>query len=106
MYKALEKYEIELEVFVVEWAFSLFSSLIPLEVQIEFYEGFFTEGWNYFYKVCLTLFKLNKKLQKPINDSDDIFMAMKFDKNNEFDDKLKNEEFWKEILYQAYLQDL
>lgn len=92
--------------FIVEWVFSLFSSLIPLEVQIDFYEGFFTEGWNYFYKVCITIFKFNQRLQHPISDPDDIYLALRIDKSNEVEDKKKSVDFWKNILYNAYLQEL
>ena len=37
------KIGVKVEIFIVEWLFSLFSSLIPLELQMDFYKGFFSE---------------------------------------------------------------
>ena len=45
---------VKVEIFMVEWLFSLFSSLIPLDLQIDFYKGFFSHGWIFFYKICIS----------------------------------------------------
>ncbi len=91
--------------FIVEWVFSLFSSIMPLEMHIEFFQAFFAEGWNFFYKTCLVLFEQNDKLNSKIADRDDIYYALRLQKSNESDDIEKNITFWKEVIYKAYLVD-
>ena len=54
IWKTFTKYGVKVEIFMVEWVFSLFSSLIPLELQMEFYKGFFSQGWIFFYKMCIS----------------------------------------------------
>ena len=51
-----EKIGVKVEIFMVEWLFSLFSSLIPLELLMEFYKGFFSQGWIFFIKYSLAQF--------------------------------------------------
>ena len=103
-----EKNNVVLEVFIVEWSFSLFGSIMPIEIQIDFYQGFFAEGWNYFYKVCLTILTLNEKLKSKIceGDTEEIYLALRLEKTGEGNDYNKLLEYWKDILYKAYLVDL
>ena len=88
-----------MEIFMVEWLFSLFSSLIPLELQIEFYKGFFSNGWIFFYKMAISAI-LN--LKGGFNEADEIYIALKYGKNV---DNLKGEDIkiiWKSIIQKAY----
>ena len=99
IWKTFVKFGVKVEIFMVEWVFSLFSSLIPLELQMEFYKGFFSQGWIFFYKVCISSI-LN--LDGGYFEVDEIYMALKCGKN---DDKITDKtvwEKWKKILQKAY----
>ena len=94
-----DKIGVKVEIFMVEWLFSMFSSLIPLEIQIEFYKGFFSEGWVFFYKMCISAI-LN--LKGVFYEADEIYIALKCGKNedNIKEDDIKNK--WKQIIQNAY----
>ena len=89
----------KVEIFMLEWLFSLFSSLVPLELQIDFYKGFFSEGWIFFYKMCIsTILNLKGKF----SEADQIYIGLKNGKNEE---NIKIEdiyESWKKIIQRAY----
>lgn len=80
---------------------------MPIEIQIDFYQGFFADGWNYFYKVCITILSLNEKLKSNEIEcgSEDIYMALKLEKTGDGVDYNKQLKFWEDILYKAYLID-
>ena len=93
------KFGVKVEIFMVEWVFSLFSSLIPLELQMDFYKGFFSQGWIFFYKMCISSI-LN--LNGAYFEVDEIYMALKCGKN---EDKKKEKDIWdnwKKIIQNAY----
>ena len=88
-----------MEIFLVEWLFSLFSSLIPLELQMDFYKGFFSQGWLFFYKMCIS-YILN--LKGKFYEADEIYIGLKNGKNEE---NIKEEDIynsWKKIIQKAY----
>ena len=94
-----EEVGVKVEIFMVEWLLSLFSSLIPLELQIDFYKGFFSQGWLFFYKMCISVI-LN--LKGNYLDADEIYIGLKNGKN---DENLKEEDIknsWKNIIKKAY----
>lgn len=94
-----QKIGVKVEIFMVEWLFSLFSSLIPLDLQIDFYKGFFSHGWIFFYKMCISTI-LN--LEGAFSEADEIYIGLKCGKNS---DNLKEEEIrnkWKKIIQKAY----
>ena len=93
------KIGVKVEIFLVEWLFSLFSSLIPLDLQMDFYKGFFSQGWLFFYKMCLSCI-LN--LKGKFSEADEIYIGLKNGKNEENikEEDLKNS--WKKILQKAY----
>ena len=95
---------IQLKIIIVEWIFSLFSSIIPLEVQINFYEGFFAEGWDFFYKMCLSIMIYYNISSRDFHDSDDVYLALKMEKDNE--NIGKNSSVWIEIINNAYKLDI
>ena len=94
-----ENFGIKVEIFLVEWLFSLFSCLIPLELQIDFYKGFFSQGWIFFYKMCISIIlNLNGKF----SEADEIYINLKLGKN---DENIKEEDIkntWKKIIQKAY----
>lgn len=96
---------VEVEIFIIEWVFSLFSSVIPLEVQIHFYEGFFVEGWKFFYKMCISIIlRLNLEKQRYI-DAEEIYIALKLGKYEEVNSKdvIK---LWKQVINNAFKLDI
>jgi len=86
---------------MVEWVFSLFSSLIPLELQLEFYEGFFLDGWNFFYKVCVCVIASIDLKNKNYVDCADVYIALKLGKHTQ-EGKNNSIKKWKEIMTKAY----
>ena len=93
------KFGVKVEIFMVEWVFSLFSSLIPLELQMDFYKGFFSQGWIFFYKMCISSI-LN--LNGAYFEVDEIYMALKCGKNDEKKKEKEIWENWKKIIQNAY----
>ena len=82
LYKKLDNYGVNVEIIMVEWLYSLFSSLIPLEEQANFYLGFYSQGWNFFYKMCLSILQ-NLNLNIQLYDAEDIYICLKYGKNTE-----------------------
>lgn len=98
-WESFEELGVKVEFFLVEWLFSLFSSLIPLELQMEFFKGFFSQGWLFFYKMCISCI-LN--LKGKFYEADEIYIGLKNGKNEE---NLKEEDInysWKKIIQKAY----
>ena len=99
IWNLFEKIGVKVEIFMVEWLFSMFSSLIPLEIQIDFYKGFFSEGWIFFYKMCISAIT---NLKGVFYEADEIYIALKCGKN---EDNVKEEDIknkWKQIIQKAY----
>ena len=91
-----EKIGVKVEIFLVEWLFSLFSSLIPMELQMDFFKGFFSQGWIFFYKMCISTV-LN--LKGNFSEADEIYIGLKNGENIKEED-IKNS--WKKIIQKAY----
>lgn len=97
------KIGVKVEIFMVEWLFSMFSSLIPLDIQIEFYKGFFSEGWVFFYKMCISAIL---GVKGNFWDADEIYIALKCGKNDENVKEDEIKEKWKKIITNAYTMKL
>ena len=102
IYDSLISKGVEIDIVIVEWVFSLFSSVIPIEVQIRFYFGFFAEGWNFFYKMCISVILT---LEKDINEgieADEIYLRLKFGKH---EDNYENnsKRMWNSIIDNSFL---
>ena len=97
-YKVIIDNNVDINFILVEWVFSLFCSLIPLDIQITFFTNFFETKWAYFYRVCYCVL-LSKHLDK-IDDIDDIYLYLKLTKSNEDNTKEKRD-YWEKILYDA-----
>ena len=99
IWNVFQKIGVKVEIFMIEWVFSLFSSLIPLDLQIEFYKGFFSESWMFFYKMCISSILNVKGI---FYHADEIYIALKCGKN---EDNVKEEDIknkWKKIIQEAY----
>ena len=103
LYEDLVNCGVNFEIFMIEWLYSLFSSIIPLELQINFYKGFYCEGWKFFYKMCISIITSAKG---NFNGPEEIYIVFKF---GTLDDKVTEEftnEYWKKIIHNAYLIDI
>ena len=99
LYDELAQAGVTYEIFMIEWLYSLFSSIIPLELQMGFYKGFYCEGWKFFYKMCISIITSAKGTFK---GPEEIYIAFKF---GTLDDKITDEftnEYWKKIINNAY----
>lgn len=104
LYKALIQKGVEIEIIIVEWVFSLFSSVIPINLQIQFYFGFFAEGWNFFYKMCISVILTLEIENNDEIEADEIYLILKFGKHEENYEKNKYK-IWKKIIDKAFLID-
>ena len=103
IWDTFNKIGVKVEIFMVEWLFSLFSSLIPLELQIDFYRGFFLNRWMFFYKMAISSI-LN--LKGDFIEADEIYIGLKCGKNedNVKEEVIKNT--WKKIIQKAYTLEI
>lgn len=65
----LKERRIAVELYVTDWCMTLFCNLLPLSVLHLFFNGFFRQGWIYFYKVVMFIMIKKKSL---ILDATDI----------------------------------
>ena len=103
LYKDLIYCGVTFEIFMIEWLYSLFSSIIPLELQMGFYKGFFCQGWKFFYKMCISIITNAKG---SFRGPEEIYIAFKF---GTLDEKVSDEftnEYWKKIIHNAYIIDI
>ena len=103
LYEDLVKCGVTFEIFMIEWLYCLFSSIIPLELQMSFYKGFFCQGWKFFYKMCISIITSAKGT---FRGPEEIYIVFKF---GTLDDKLTEEftnQYWKKIIHNAYSIDI
>ena len=99
LYNDLISLGVTFEIFMLEWIYSLFSSIIPLELQMKFYKGFFCQGWKFFYKMCISIITSAKGTFK---GPEEIYLVFKF---GTLDEKVTEEftkEYWEKIIRNAY----
>ena len=103
LYEELICCGVTFEIFMIEWLYSLFSSIIPLELQMGFYKGFFCQGWKFFYKMCISIITNAKG---SFRGPEEIYIAFKF---GTLDEKVSEEftnQYWKKIIHNAYIIDI
>ncbi len=103
IHEVFEKINVKYEIFMMEWLYSLFSSLIPLELQIEFYRGFFSQGWTFFYKMCVSAII---SLNGTFNSAEEIYIALKFGKNEDNVTEQDTKEYWQKIINKSFTIDI
>ncbi len=104
LHNFLMKKEVEIEIIIVEWVFSLFSSVIPIELQMQFYFGFFADGWNFFYKMCISvIWTLDIEKNEDI-EADEIYLILKFGKHEDNYEKYRYN-IWKNVIDKAFQID-
>ena len=105
MYNDLITRNVEIHIIIVEWVFSLFSSVIPIEIQIEFYFGFFADGWEFFYKMCIAIIMTIDFEKNEDIEVDEIYLRLKLGKHDDFYEK-NSFKFWQDIIKKAYMIQL
>ena len=56
------------EMYASDWVICMFANLIPISLYADFLDSFLTNGWTFFYTLCLTL--LNHFKEKLLNEDD------------------------------------
>jgi len=62
-------HRISCELFITDWCFTMFGSLVPLQDMGEFLSQFLAQGWAFFYKVVLVILS---RLQSRLLQSTDV----------------------------------
>lgn len=66
------------EMYASDWVICLFASVIPLSLYSDFLDQFLSEGWPYFYSVCLSLLQTFKLKILNEDDISGILFHIKF----------------------------
>ncbi len=66
------------EMYASDWIFCLFSNIVPLTLMSEFYDEFFTNGWPYFYRFCLSMLGIFKNKLLEEDEFSGILSHIKF----------------------------
>lgn len=61
-----------------DWIFCLFSNIVPLTLMADFYDDFFTLGWPYFYRFCLSMLGIFKHKLLEEDEFSGILSHIKF----------------------------
>ena len=67
----------KIEIFATNWIFTLFTSTIPLDVIVYFFDCFFNESWVFFYKLVVHLLIWKKDKIMSINELSDMIETIK-----------------------------
>jgi hypothetical protein len=78
------------------------SSNFYLLNRVPFYEGFFMEGWKFFYKLVIKLIHSIEKEINELNDNGDIYIALKLGKNDEGRTEVLYNKKWEYLLSSAF----
>jgi len=98
-WKNFEQIGVKIDIIMIEWLLSLFSSLIPLDLQMDFYKGFFSQGWIFFYKMCIScILNLEGEFKLPY----EIYIALKKGKNEDGSKEEEIKSMWNNIIKNAY----
>ncbi len=66
------------EMYASDWIFCLFSNIIPIQYMGEFYDLFFNQGWNFFYRFCLSMLGVFKDKLLEEDEFSGILSHIKF----------------------------
>jgi hypothetical protein len=55
LHRQFAEHRINCEMYAAEWCFTLFGSVIPVREMINVLDGFFNEGWIFFYRMVIVL---------------------------------------------------
>jgi len=68
---------VKVEMYASDWIFALFSNVIPTSKMDLFFDGFFKDGWIFFYKFAMTLLRILSPKILAMDDFADIINTIK-----------------------------
>ena len=74
-----------------DWIFALFSNVIPTSKMDLFFDGFFKDGWIFFYKFTMTLLRILQPKILSIDDFADIINIIKDPMDSKSPHKISSE---------------
>jgi len=83
VFSHFSKHQIKTEVLIIDWLFSLFSSVIIIEKMGLFLDHFFDTGWVFFYKFIIHIINTFEKEILDQEDPGDVFGPIKKHKNTD-----------------------
>lgn len=58
LFKHMSDLGVDTELFIIEWAYTLYSRAFSLRIVSKIWDLWFSEGYNTFYKVAMTIFEI------------------------------------------------
>lgn len=77
LYQHFTVKDVKLDMYASDWLFALFSNIIHLSYYHHFLDGFFKDGWSFFYKFSLSFLKSLKPELLACTDQAEIFYLIK-----------------------------
>lgn len=68
---------------------------------MEFYFGFFADGWDFFYKMCIAIIQSIDFEKNEDIEVDEIYLTLKFGKHDDYYEK-NTSKFWRDIIDKAF----
>ena len=65
-------------IYLTDWVICLCSSIMPIDLHIDFVSVFFKEGWHYFYKMCIAILTVLQPYIMGCDQIDIILSVLKF----------------------------
>lgn len=70
-------HRINCEMYAAEWCFTLFGSVVPVKEMINVLDGFFSEGWIFFYRMVIVLLRCLEKRLLEARDPIELLAPLK-----------------------------
>lgn len=66
------------QIYLHDWVICMFTSIMPIERNLDFLIKFIDEGWEYFYKVCIAILRALEPWLYEQTQIDQILWILKF----------------------------
>ena len=77
LHRQFAEHRINCEMYAAEWCFTLFGSVIPVREMINVLNGFFTEGWIFFYRMVILLLQCLERRLLEARDPIELLSPLK-----------------------------
>lgn len=77
LHRQFAEHRINCEMYAAEWCFTLFGSVIPVREMINVLDGFFNEGWIFFYRMVIVLLQCLEKRLLEARDTIELLSPLK-----------------------------
>ena len=77
LHRQFAEHRINCEMYAAEWCFTLFGSVIPVREMINVLDGFFTEGWIFFYRMVIVLLQCLERRLLEARDPIELLAPLK-----------------------------